>query len=144
MNPPLKIKQWHPPEPKRKSKPSTTTENREPRRVLSSTPTQSTLCDAIGSPPTAGWDDFTDVIPYEESRSIKDIIDEAMHYSTIGNARGSISVLNPLPNAQVSPPGTACQAISSTFRLNDEGAYSADAESICQGSVLHLCARGQI
>lgn len=124
MNPPLKIKQWHPSQPKRKTKPSTTTKNHEPRRVIASGSPRLSLCDD-GYPPTADWGEFANFNPYEELRSIEDIIDEAMPYSASDSARGSISMPNPVPITYMSPRGTTCQAIPHTFSLDDEGAYSA-------------------
>jgi hypothetical protein len=124
MNPPLKIKQWHPPEPKAERKPSTTAKSREPRRTLPSTSAQPTPYDSGGFPTTAGWDDFIDVTPCEESRSIEHIIDQAMRSVTFGNTDGSFGVPNCVAVVQASPLHPT-QANSTAFPLVDKGACSA-------------------
>jgi hypothetical protein len=106
MNRPLKFKPWNPTQPKRTARRPATTGRREPQSITSKEPLPTVSRDGDCPPPIfTEWGESADFNPYEELRSIEDIIDEAMRSSASSITRSSSSVPDPFCPTEVIPGG---------------------------------------
>ena len=113
MNRPLKFKPWNPTQSKRTAGRPATTGHREPQSITSKEPLPTVSRDGNYSPPIfTEWRESADFNPYEELRSIEDIIDEAMRSSANGIAGSSSSMPDPFGPTEVVPAGLTSQVMA--------------------------------